>query len=834
MRDGESRRSVTIVVFLLVLYLLISTLCFAVLRGTLMGNANALGSSVTSAYAQEIDGINALRESFVAFAASSIDQRVGEGWSGEQIDIWAQRFFQQAHLQDEGAHYLLSYGDVTVTAEGSVDGRVTAPWYDLAISGGGDIVYSPVYIDQATGQRRVAISCASADGQAVSACVIPLDDLSFSSSLDRLNEGTSIFIVDQTGSLIAFDANWEASFTVDQLDDYTHTLMETLEAGYDPNTDSVIGIDGLRRNLHYSRLASGWYTIVTVPIDEILGDLYNLYAFFALVFVLGLIMIVTFIIRDGRAHSQERRLAQTLKIISGLYYALYRIDWRKGTYEMLKGSREMRQAVPQTGAYELFLDQMEKLLDASSAHDFRQTFSLANIQRLVDRGVKDFGGDIMRVFDGHPTPVNVLLVFDESLDGEVILCFRIVEKERQRQLREHRLLESALESARKGQKAKELFFSTMSHDMRTPLGAIMGSAALAERSLDDRKKLLSHLKAIGYSANQLLDLVNDILEMGRLEQGGGRLQRSELDLVETVRDIARPFQAMAEAQRKSFKLTIEPKSAPVKADAFRLAQILNNLLSNAFKFTDEEVGVISLTLEEKDKGSSIPLYVFTISDNGLGMSEDFLSHIWEPYARETRFSSRQIAGTGLGMPIVHALVGEMEGSITVNSRLKEGTTFTLTLPLERSGEPQRKEEAEDGAKADLKGLSVLVAEDNELNMEIVSELLEMEGVAVDQAWNGEEAVLKVIGARTTYDCILMDMQMPVMDGLEATRKIREAGCTIPIYALTANAYAEDLARCREAGMDGHLTKPIDIAQLMSTLDKVPRRNDNGSQEREIQ
>ena len=216
------------------------------------------------------------------------------------------------------------------------------------------------------------------------------------------------------------------------------------------------------------------------------------------------------------------------------------------------------------------------------------------------------------------------------------------------------------------------------------------------------------------------------------------------------------------------------------------------------------------------------------------MSEDFLSHIWEPYARETRFSSRQIAGTGLGMPIVHALVGEMEGSITVNSRLKEGTTFTLTLPLERSGEPQRKEEAEDGAKADLKGLSVLVAEDNELNMEIVSELLEMEGVAVDQAWNGEEAVLKVIGARTTYDCILMDMQMPVMDGLEATRKMREAGCTIPIYALTANAYAEDLARCREAGMDGHLTKPIDIAQLMSTLDKVPRRNDNGSQEREIQ
>ena len=141
-----------VLVFLLVLYLLISTLCFAVLRGTLMGNANALGSSVTSAYAQEIDGINALRESFVAFAASSIDQRVGEGWSGEQIDIWAQRFFQQAHLQDEGAHYLLSYGDVTVTAEGAVDGRVTAPWYDLAISGGGDIVYSPVYIDPATGR----------------------------------------------------------------------------------------------------------------------------------------------------------------------------------------------------------------------------------------------------------------------------------------------------------------------------------------------------------------------------------------------------------------------------------------------------------------------------------------------------------------------------------------------------------------------------------------------------------------------------------------------------------------------------------------------------------
>ena len=265
----------------------------------------------------------------------------------------------------------------------------------------------------------------------------------------------------------------------------------------------------------------------------------------------------------------------------------------------------------------------------------------------------------------------------------------------------------------------------------------------------------------------------------------------------------------------------------VSGDAFRLGQILNNLLSNALKFTaqGDSVSVDVRQVQNQEYGR----YQISVQDTGAGMSEEFLEKIFVPYERETRFGARNVQGTGLGMPIVKSIISQMGGQITVSSRLGEGSTFTVTLPLVPVRQEDRAaedvSESQDQAQrqmASLEGRRILLAEDNEINMEITTEILQMNGVLVTQAWNGREAVeafeRSVPGE---FDAILMDMQMPEMDGCEAARRIRrlprEDAAKIPILAVTANAFAEDIAATTKAGMNAHISKPIDFSVLCDTL-----------------
>lgn len=513
-------------------------------------------------------------------------------------------------------------------------------------------------------------------------------------------------------------------------------------------------------------------------------------------------------------------------MLGNSYFALYRVDFARGTYEMIKGSDYMRGRIAQTGDYQTLLDAMKEVIEPEAYEEYVDSFSLQSIRGLVSKRVRDFGGDFRRLFGDSYRWVNVRVLFDESLSPEeAVLCFREVEEEKQRRFQEQKLLEEALEASRRSEKNKHAFFSNMSHDMRTPLNAIIGLSELVQQNLDDPEKISGYMDRINLSSRQLLGLINDILDMSRMEQGKVALDYQQFNLRKCVEDCASTFRLQAQVEEKELETFFDMEDETVLGDSFRISQIMNNLISNAMKFTGkgDRISVSVTQLAHQDAAK----YKIVVEDTGVGMSEDFLPQLFEPYARETRFGVKKVAGTGLGMPIVKNLVTQMSGQIYVDSEAGKGTTFTIVIPFTavKEEKEEKKEQPAGLPGTSLEGKTVLLAEDNEVNMEIATEILTMSGIKILQAWNGLEAVERFKESPPfSIDAILMDMQMPRMDGCEAARTIRallrpDAG-TVPVIAVTANAFAEDIAATTAAGMNAHVSKPIDFAVLLQTLEEL--------------
>ena len=386
-------------------------------------------------------------------------------------------------------------------------------------------------------------------------------------------------------------------------------------------------------------------------------------------------------------------------------------------------------------------------------------------------------------------------------------------------------LQLAVQRETKANLAKREFLFNMSHDIRTPMNAIIGFTALAQTHIDDRGQVEDYLKKISVSSQHLLSLINDVLDMSRIESGKVTLEAKPVHLPELVHELRDIVQAVVSEKDLSLTLdTVGVENEDVIADPLRLEQILINVLANAVKFTPDG-GQISLWIVQKDTApAGYADFEFHIKDNGIGMSEEFQKHIFEQFARERTSTVSKIQGTGLGMAITKSLVDMMGGRITVKSEQGKGSEFTISLrfPI---GEAKT-EQTPPAAKASaFTGKKLLVVEDNELNLEIASTLLKEAGFAVDTAENGKVAVEKVEAASADrYDLILMDIQMPEMDGYEATRRIRALPDTkkaaLPIVAMTANAFEDDRKNALRAGMNGHIAKPLDIQKLFQVLSEL--------------
>lgn len=392
--------------------------------------------------------------------------------------------------------------------------------------------------------------------------------------------------------------------------------------------------------------------------------------------------------------------------------------------------------------------------------------------------------------------------------------------------------EELKKAARKAESAnisKTQFLQRMSHDIRTPINGIRGMVSIGDYYKDDMQKQAECRKKIWEASGLLLELVNEVLDMGKLESGEIVLESRPFDLLKLSDEICDVLDKQA-AERG---ITISREKPNVKhseliGSPLHLKRLLMNILSNAIKYNKDN-GSIHLNCCEVESTDETAVIEFTCADTGIGMSKEYQKHLFEPFTQENSKARTTYEGTGLGMAITKSLVDKMGGTITFESEQGVGTTYHITIPFEIDKNQEVEENGSiEAAEASISGMHVLLVEDNELNMEIAEFMLQNEGVTVETATNGEEAVQKFDASKPgTYDAILMDVMMPVMDGHEATGKIRalsrEDAATIPIIAMTANAFADDRKKAFEAGMNEHLTKPLEVGALIKVLARFKKR-----------
>lgn len=387
-----------------------------------------------------------------------------------------------------------------------------------------------------------------------------------------------------------------------------------------------------------------------------------------------------------------------------------------------------------------------------------------------------------------------------------------------------RLLQEALAEANEANEAKSRFLLNMSHDIRTPMNAILGFSQLALDEIDDKEKVTDYLQRIISSGNHLMTLINAVLDMSRIESGKVVLQSEPMSLRQFMKQMANMLQVDAQRRNQSFTVEVEVKRANIFCDQVRLSQIVLNCVSNAQKYSGEGGKVEVLLRELPEEKSGYGSYRLTIQDNGIGMSEEFVKHMFDPFEREENSTVSGIQGTGLGMAITKHLVEMMEGRIEVQSKKGEGTRVDiyLSFPLTADNEKIQAEKAENRRMPDLYGATILLVEDIAINQEFMSALLKKTGAEVVVAENGKEALEYVAKAKEgDIQLVFMDIQMPIMDGYEATKAIRELKepwiQELPILAMTANAFSEDKRKAQEVGMNDYLTKPVDVIELYRKL-----------------
>ena len=428
---------------------------------------------------------------------------------------------------------------------------------------------------------------------------------------------------------------------------------------------------------------------------------------------------------------------------------------------------------------------------------------------------------------------------DDHAVHAVGVGFTVIDAEMRQTMAHNHALQEALAAAEDANKAKTAFLSKMSHEIRTPMNAIIGLNNIALNEPSASGKVKEYLEKIGSSARHLLGIINDILDMSRIESGRMVINNAEFSLSETLEQV----NTMIGGQCREKGLTYDCRVLGHVDDCYigdelKLHQVLLNILGNAVKFTSEG-GTVTFLVEEIARFDGKSTLRFTIRDTGVGMNPDYLPKLFDPFSQEDSASAGRYGSTGLGMPITRSIVELMNGNIEVESEKGRGSTFTVTLTFavklpctgalseEHPEAAEKKDTAPERKSADLAGRRVLMAEDMPVNAEIMTMVLSMRGMEAELAENGRDAVEMFASHEAGYyDAILMDMRMPVMDGLEAARAIRALeradAKTIPIIALTANAFDEDVQRSMQAGLNAHLSKPVEPEALYETLEKLIR------------
>ena len=524
---------------------------------------------------------------------------------------------------------------------------------------------------------------------------------------------------------------------------------------------------------------------------------------------------------------QVEEAHRAISALGTAYYHISRLDFKTKKIELVKRSRKMELGISKKSAdwdsqFEVIKDVIAEPF-VQKYIDFFDTQTMAARLRNKESMSFEFKKKDGKWFLAMIVPQN----YDK--DGNitsVLLANRDVTDEKLRELRQEEELREAKLNAEVASKAKSAFLFNMSHDIRTPMNAIIGYADLASRHLEDTEKLSRYIDNIQVCGEKLLSLLSNVLDLARIENNKVEMQYAVSDVREDFTNCVTMFQQQAESKNQTLSLTEQIMYPYVYMDAPHLSEVCLNIISNAIKYTNTG-GMISCNVVQKScEKEDWCNMIITITDNGIGMSEEFQKRIFETFERERNTTLSHIDGSGIGMGITKKLVELMDGTIEVESKQGEGSTFTVTIPCRKASEDDSlvKKNSNLCNKNCLNGVRILLVEDNEINTEIATELLTEEGCIVETANDGVVCIDMIEKADADYyKMILMDIQMPVMNGYDATLTIRKMKDTkkarIPIIAMTANAFAEDIQKVLSVGMNAHVAKPVDMNILVPTMMK---------------
>lgn len=972
-------------IIVLTMFVFVVLLCTGVLRRALMVNTNQMGLTLVENYSSSEESNMSACEVILTISVNYVEEREQGGasleelkkglyplmdgltdmYGSENIQIYGWVFDGTQAVSNDPAIEALSDYDVTDT-----------DYYRGAMAAKGETYLSPVYTDIMTGLPVVTMCKAVPGSNSFLAIDMTFSYFEMNNGNLMLPDGASYYLIGKEGTLFYYKTSLDHRYE-DFQDWLTGIAQEIGSERENQVLENIRDVDGADRNVYCHQMENGWTAILTIPKEEILSgaDTFN-YISFGLVFLgIGLIVFQTF--RNYKQEKQNQMLQDERDRMAGrhrvyqnamngtarAYQAIYYIDVVKGRYEMLYphlGNEE------ESGDYETeFVESCfaRGIIAEESREDIREFFDLSGIlerfktEDHLELQYKRLKGD------GEYEWCSAAITVAEMADGRpsaITVAVRSIDEIIHREEEQKEMLILAAERAESANHAKSDFLSRMSHDIRTPMNAILGMTAVAGMHIDEKERILDALGKITISSKHLLGLINEVLDMSRIESGKVSLTENAFNISDTINNLLTIFQTQMKAKGLELKVHIAKlEHEDVIGDEQRLQQIFMNIMGNAVKFTPSG-GRVSIFIEENP--SHIPgsgYYKFVFKDTGIGMEKEFIKNIFEPFSRAADSRTGKIEGTGLGMTIAVNIARMMNGDIEVDSTLGEGSTFTVLVYLKLNDITQADMEAftalpvlvaddekaacesacemlnslcmdaeyvldgysavkrvvearecgkdfsvvildwkmpdkdgldtardirtavgedipiiilsaydwseveseaqtagvdafiekplfksrliralkevlglggsekevtaiENFQKQDFSGKRVLLVEDNELNIEVASELLEEVGIRVEQALNGQLAVKCALDHEPGYfDLIFMDIQMPVMNGYEAARTIRDSGrkdlADIPIIAMTADAFADDIRKAQEAGMNDHIAKPIDIDKLEETL-----------------
>ncbi len=828
-------------------FILLIALCTSILQKTLWDNTNQMGLTLVENYTSAEESNIRTCEAVLDICVNYIEEREKEDISIEELREGLYPFMRGL-TEMYGSENIQIYGktfnvtgilssDPVISALGDYDvtGR---DYYQRAVEAPGEIYISPVYTDAVT-ELPIVTMCkvVPETGSFLAIDLLP-GFFELANEELALPQNASYYLVGSKGSLIFYRSCWDYQY--EEFQDLVDNYIEDANCNKKNHVlENITPSDGIVRNVYFHHMDNGWTGILTIPRDEILSGTDTFQRISIMLILLGVAVFVFQVFREyGNVKSNQALMEQTriyrnaMDSTARACKAIYYIDVKEETSETVYprgGKEELRK--PYYEAVDTYF--CSGRVDEKDADCLREFLMLPNIiEQLTEKEHIEQQFKVKDVKGSGYEWCSIAITAAEEEHGEltaVTMAVRNIDDVISREEEQRQMLAQAAERAEAANRAKSEFLSRMSHDIRTPMNAILGMTSIATMHIDEKERVLDALGKITVSGKHLLGLINEVLDMSRIESGKVSLTESAFNLSDTIESLMTVFRTQMDAKGLMLNAGIAKlEHENVLGDEQHLQQIFMNIMGNAVKFTPEG-GKISIYIEEKPSTvSNCGYYEFTFEDTGIGMEKEYVDKIFEPFSRASDSRTSKIEGTGLGMSIAVNIARMMLGDIKVESEPGKGSRFTVTVYLK----------LDDTTDADLvayNGLPVLVVDDDEMSCESSCEILKSIGMEAEYVLSGEEAVNRIVNAGEgdrKFSVVILDWKMPGKDGLETAKEIRRAvDHDISIVILSAYDWADIEAEAMDAGVDAFIGKPLFKSRLVHVLKEV-LGHDQGHEEKE--